>query len=150
MAYNPSLYNPYGLQQFQPTTQANQLSTFQPTFTPNQPVNGLIRVDGVEGAQMYQLPPSSVSPPLFLSSENAFFVKTTDDGGAATIKKYSFKEEPMATNDNSGQYVTREYFDQQMNNILEAINGKHTVPGQQTDNQQAPGAALPDPATRAV
>ena len=78
---------------------------------------------------MYQLPPNSVSPPLFLGSENAFFIKTTDGGGAATLKKYTFEEAPMS-NDNPGDFVTREYFDQQMSNILEAINGKHPVPEQ--------------------
>lgn len=108
MAYNPSLYNPYGLQ-------------------PAQPVNGLIRVESIEGAQMYQLPPNSVSPPLFLGSENAFFIKTTDGGGAATLKKYTFEEEAI-TNNVSGEFVTREYFDQQINNIMEAINGKRAVP----------------------
>lgn len=132
MAYNPSLYNPYGSQQFQPTvTQPNWY--YQPTVTQmqQQPINGLIKVTGIEGAQMYQLPPGSVSPPLFLEEENAFFVKTTDDGGAATIKKYTFEEAPIANaSNNSGDFVTREYFDQQMNNILEAINGKHLVPEQ--------------------
>ena len=127
MAYTPSLYNPYGSQQFQPTMYT---SSYQPTYVPQQPVNGLIKVKGIEGAQMYQLPPGSVSPPLFLEDENAFFVKTTDDGGAATIKKYTFEEAPMVTA-GSGEFVTREYFDQQMNNILEAINGKHPVPEQQ-------------------
>ena len=79
---------------------------------------------------MYQLPPNSVSPPLFLGSENAFFIKTTDGGGAATIKKYSFEEvvEPVA---NDPVYVTKEYFDQQISNIMEAINGKRPVPEQQ-------------------
>lgn len=130
MAYNPSLYNPYGSQQFQPS-QLYQ-PTYTPAYTPQQPVNGLIKVSGIEGAQMYQLPPGSVSPPLFLEDESAFFVKTTDDGGAPTIKKYTFEEAPIAnTNNNSGDFVTREYFDQQMQNIMEAINGKHTVPEQQ-------------------
>lgn len=129
MAYNPSLYNPYGSQQFQPTISYPQ--QYQPTIQPQHPVNGLIKVTGIEGAQMYQLPPGSVSPPLFLEDENAFFVKTTDDGGAATIKKYTFEEAPIANaDDNPNGFVTREYFDRQMQNIMEAINGKHTVPEQ--------------------
>lgn len=126
MAYNPSLYNPYGSQQFQPTISYPQ--QYQPTMQPQQPINGLIKVTGIEGAQMYQLPPGSVSPPLFLEEENAFFVKTTDDGGAATIKKYTFEEAPIADmSNNPNDFVTREYFDKQMQNIMEAINGKHTV-----------------------
>ena len=129
MAYNPSLYNPYGSQQFQPTISYPQ--QYQPTMQPQHPVNGLIKVTGIEGAQLYQLPPGSVSPPLFLEDENAFFVKTTDDGGAATIKKYTFEEAPIVNaDDNPNGFVTREYFDKQMQNIMEAINGKHTVPEQ--------------------
>lgn len=132
MAYDPSLYNPYGSQQFQPTVSYPQ--QFQPTMRFQQPINGLIKVTGIEGAQMYQLPPGSVSPPLFLEDENAFFVKTTDDGGAATIKKYTFEEAPIAdTGSNPDEFVTREYFDQQIQNIMEAINGKHTVQEQQPE-----------------
>ena len=127
MAYNPSLYNPYGSQQFQPTTGGNL--QYQPTYTPQQPVNGLIKVTDIRGAEMYLIPPGSVSPPLFLEDENAFFIKTTDDGGAATIKKYVFEEAPM-TAQNQGEFVTREYFDQKMQAIMEAINGKHPVPEQ--------------------
>lgn len=69
MAYNPSLYDPYRAQQFQPA----QFQPAQPMFQPVvQPVNGLIKVDGIEGAQMFQLPPNSVSPPLFVAEENAW------------------------------------------------------------------------------
>ena len=131
MAYNPSLYNPYGTQQFQPTVQPNWQYQPTQTFTPQQPINGLIKVKGIEGAQMYQMPPGSVSPPLFLEDENAFFVKTTDDGGAPTIKKYTFEEAPMVTVNNPGDFLTSEYIDQQINNIFEAINAKHSVPEQQ-------------------
>ena len=121
MAYNANFYNPYGLQQFQPTL--SYPSQFQ------QPINGLVKVDGLEGAQMYQMPPNSVSPPLFMESENSFFIKTTDGGGAATVKKYTFDEAPI-DDDPQGIYVTKEYFDEQINNIMEAINGKHSIPRQ--------------------
>lgn len=117
MAYNASLYNPY----LQP-----------PQFT-RPPVNGLIKVDSIEGAQMYQLPPNSVSPPLFLASENAFFVKTTDGGGAFTLKKYTFSEAPIEQSDSSN-YVTKEYFDSWTEKIMEAINGKHTVSEQPSEH----------------
>lgn len=131
MAYNPMLYNPYASQQFQPNTNVNW--AYQPSAAQPQPVNGLVRIKGIEGAQMYQLPPGSVSPPLFLESENAFLIKTTDDGGAATIKKYTFEEAPMTSSEQT-EFVTREYFDQQMSNILEAINGKHPIPEQQSES----------------
>ena len=132
MAYNPSLYDPYRAQQFQPA----QFQPAQPMFQQVvQPVNGLIKVDGIEGAQMFQLPPNSVSPPLFVAEENAFFVKTTDGGGAASLKKYTFQEEPIASSTNP-EFVTREYFDNKINEMMEAINGQHAVPGQTTSAGQ--------------
>lgn len=139
MAYNPSLYTPYGSQQFQPTTGNIGNLSYMPTVQPisQPPVNGLIRIEGIDGAHMYQLPPNSVSPPLFLEEENAFFIKRTDGGGAASLKKYTFQEEEI-TNNNSGDFVTREYFDQQINQLMEAINGQHVIPGTtpQFDPQQ--------------
>lgn len=128
MAYTTNFYNPYGPQQFQPTL------SYQNQFQ-QQPINGLIRVDGIEGAQMYQLPPNSVSPPLFMESENSFFIKTTDGGGAATVKKYTFEEAQVA-DPTQDMYVTREYFDEQINNIMEAINGKHSIPSQSAASRE--------------
>ena len=105
MAYNPSLYNPYG-------------------FT--SPVDGLVKVDSIEGVNAYYLPPNSVSPPLFLSSENVFFVKKTDGGGGATIRKFTFEEE-VVDPQSDPNYVTKDYLDARINELMEAINGKHPV-----------------------
>ena len=87
MAYNPSLYNPYG--------QPQPYSWRQPTWTApqpsvTQPVNGLVSVTGIEGAKAYQLPPNS-SMPLFDSNEDLLYVKTTDAGGFPTVKAFRFE-----------------------------------------------------------
>lgn len=111
MTYDPMFYNPY----------------LNRPFQQSQPVNGLVRIESMDDAKVYQLPPNSVSPPLFLGSENAFFIKTTDASGGGTLKKYKFEEEPIPSDNINSNFVTREYFDQQMNNIMEAINGKHSV-----------------------
>jgi len=116
MAYNPNLYNPYSQQPMQPMAS----------------VNGLVRIDGIEGAQMYPLPPNSVSPPLMLGSDNIFFIKTTDGGGAATIKAYKFEEIPVPTPGqiDENKFVTREYLDSRISQLMEAINGQHSIPEQ--------------------
>jgi len=117
MAYDPSIYNPYS--QLYPAT--NRMNVLSPT-------NGLVSVESYEGAQLYNLPPESVSPPLFLSSDNIFFVKTTDRDGVASIKAYKFEEceIPQAISD-SVEYVTKADLTEFENRILEAINGQHTV-----------------------
>ena len=132
MAYNPSLYNPYGSQQFQPTTQ-NMNWQYQPTqtFQPQQPINGLTFIDSIDSIDTLKMPPGSVSQPYFLKDENKFVIVRFDNMGGFTKELFSFKPEPM--NNNSEEFVTREYFDQQMQNIMEAINGKHSIPEQQPE-----------------
>lgn len=120
MAYDPNLYSPYG-QQY-PLIHSN-----------NQPTNGLIRVESVEGARMYAMPPNSVSPPLMLGSDNVFFIKTTDGGGAGSLKAYRFEEiDVPGTSSNDEQYVTKEYFDSWAEKLMEAINGEHSISEQPT------------------
>lgn len=118
---------------FQPAFFGPSTTQFAPGYMQQQavmaqPINGLVRVESIEGAQMYPLPPNSVSPPLFLGSDNVFFIKTTDGGGAPTIKKYRFDEEqePAATTAPQGS-VTKEEFDSFKAEIMEVLNGKHPV-----------------------
>ena len=117
MAYDASLYNPYG------------------AHVRQKPINGLISIDSIEGGQMYPMPPDSVSPPLFLNEEDAFLIKRTDGGGAATLKKYSFTEVPLQDKEDSELYVTKEHFDNWANQIMEVINGKHIVSEQSKQEQ---------------
>ena len=129
MAYNPNLYNPYGSQQFQPTISFPQQT--QPTFQPQQPINGLIWIDGIQGAQMYPLPPNSTSPPLMFKNESKFAVKTTDGGGAGSVRLFSFTEdEPTPDPSTNANYVTHDDFESFKKEIMEAINGKPAVPAE--------------------
>ena len=94
MAYNPSLYNPYGTQPF----------GYQP-----QPINGLVSVTGLDGAKAYQLPPNS-SMPLFDKDNDILYVKTTDGAGFPTVRTFRFEpmeqEQPTHTD-----YVPRAEFE---------------------------------------
>lgn len=107
MAYNPSIYNPYGQPQpyswSQPTWAAPQPSA-------TQPVNGLVKVTGLDGAKAYQMPPNS-SMPLFDENEDVMYVKTTDGAGFPTVRAFSFK--PMEQEQQKAvDYVSREDFDE--------------------------------------
>lgn len=99
MAYNPSLYNPYGQQPYQWSQPAWQ-----------RPINGLVSVTGMEGAKAYQMPPNS-SMPLFDADEDLLYVKTTDAAGYPTIKTFSFKPTEQPKHAAEPAYVTREDFD---------------------------------------
>lgn len=116
MAYNPPLYNPYGQNQPWSWSQPNQLIA-----------NGLTFIDSISDLDTLQMAPGSISQPYFLKDEDKFVIVTFDKVGGSTKELFSFKKEQMPTNNNQGEFVTREYFDQQINNIMEAINGKHAI-----------------------
>lgn len=79
-----NMYQPYQ----QPWGGAYPQPTYpQPSY--QKPVEGLVRVTGLEGAKMYQLPPNS-SMPLFDGNEDVFYVKTTDGAGFPTIRTFRF------------------------------------------------------------
>ena len=79
-----SMYQPYQ----QPWGGAYPQPTYpQPSY--QKPVEGLVRVTGLDGAKMYQLPPNS-SMPLFDGNEDVFYVKTTDGAGFPTIRTFRF------------------------------------------------------------
>lgn len=54
---NPYLTNPYLVQ--------NPYQPVIPSQTYQQPVDGIVKVNGRESAMQYQLPPNSTSPALF-------------------------------------------------------------------------------------
>lgn len=117
MAYNPNMYMPY---QYTPTVPVSMQQ--------QQPVNGIVYVDGMEAVNGYQIPPNSVSPPLMLKSDNVFCIKETDGSGGATVSAYRFEEIPLSSLSASGDYVTKADFDAFAAKVMEAINGKHAVP----------------------
>jgi hypothetical protein len=136
MAYNPSLYNPYGSQQFQPTISYPQ--QFQPTMQPQyqqqfaaqqqqQPINGLTFID-IDNIDSYQMPAGSVSQPLFVDAEH-FVIKTFDLNGGSSTEAYKATKIPLSSllgsgNDNN---VTRADLEAFKADIMEAINGKHSI-----------------------
>lgn len=117
MAYNPfnpivNQYNPIGNQGYnyqypQPTPQTYQSAWNQQQNT--QPVQ-LIQVNGLGGAQNYQLAPNSRIA-LFDANTDVFYIKTTDAGGYPTIQAFQFQ--PIANEQGTPtEFVTRSEFEE--------------------------------------
>lgn len=136
MPYNPSVYNPYGIQ-LQPTQvqQPVQQQTFQQQ---QQSYNGIIQVaDENEAIQRCNLmPPNSVSHPFFLPDGQTYVVVFKDSNNGVTTRRYRYEDvtpDPMAI------YVTKEDFAAAINDIKEAINGKPTTASAATSGQADAG-----------
>lgn len=83
--WNPN-YNPMAAPNY---TSAGSNNTYNSTFgsNSNQPVQGLVRVLGYEGAQNYRMAPNSCMP-LFDGEQDVLYIKSTDGNGIASICCY--------------------------------------------------------------
>lgn len=120
---NPYLSGPYPQSQATPLVQPYQ-----------QPVNGVIKVNGRDSAMQYNLPPNSTSPALFDNSGTCFYIVSTDGTGMKTVECFDFtphvEQQPVKID--GAEFVSRTEYDKfvaKVSAALEAINGVHaTVP----------------------
>ena len=113
--------------------QYNQGQPVQPMMQPyQQPVNGIVKVNGRESALQYQLPPNSTSPALFDQSGTCFYIVSTDGTGMKTVECFDFKEhvEQQPVKIDGAEFVSRTEYDKfvaKVSAALEAINGVHAA-----------------------
>lgn len=113
MAYNPSLYMPYGQQSFpmpqyqQPMPQVQQ----QP-----QPFDLIIAVSGRNGAEAFQMPPNSRAV-LFDDKVDVMYRVSTDGAGYKTVKEFDFSPREGAEKPSEAQYATKADLDALMEKI---------------------------------
>ena len=125
--YNPTWQNPY-----LPLT--NQGQPVSPMVQPyQQPVNGVIKVNGRDSAMQYNLPPNSTSPALFDNTGSCFYIVTTDGTGMKTVECFDFEPhvEQQPVQIDGAQFVSKQEYDQfvaKVSAALEAINnGVHAA-----------------------
>ena len=122
--YNPTWQNPF-------LPQYNQGQPVQPMIQPyQQPVNGVIKVNGRDSAMQYQLPPNSTSPALFDNSGTCFYIVSTDGTGMKTVETFDFTQhvEQQPVQIDGAQFVSKQEYDQfvaKVNAALGALNGVH-------------------------
>ena len=146
--YQSTWNNPY-----LPVT--NQGQPVLPMANPyQQPVNGVIKVNGRDSAMQYQLPPNSTSPALFDQSGTCFYIVTTDGTGMKTVECFDFSPhvEQQPVQIDGAQFVSRQEFEDftaKVNAALGALNGVHEpVPTAGTANADA-GANVTAPVNAA-
>lgn len=120
---NNPVANPYATMNFNRQYQAQQ----------SMPNNGIIWVQGIEGAKAYQLTPNSNAVMLDSENEGTFYIKISDNVGMCNLRIFSFVEITGAASQNAKQadmsnYVTKE----ELNKILQEMR---------TTNEQSVSAA---------
>jgi hypothetical protein len=127
MPYQSTWNNPY-------LPQSGYQAPLGQYFQYQQPVNGIVKVNGRDSALQYQLPPNSMSPALFDNNGKTFYIVSTDGTGMKTVEAYDFipHVEQQPINIDGAQFVSRQEYDSfvaKVSAALEAIDGVHaTVP----------------------
>lgn len=120
--FDNTAFNPYGY-----------MAPYQRPIVPNPPqINvaqpqqsrDLEKVNGIESARQYQMPPNS-RVALFDTNDDIFYVRETDASGFPTIRAFRFVEVQDAKPDSDQpQYITREEFNKFKEEVL---NGQQPV-----------------------
>lgn len=137
----PGQFNPSAYMQNIGIQQPTQIPQFNAQMASQQPVNGLTRVTGIDGAKAYQMPPNSVAA-LFDDSYDIMYVKSTDGAGFPTIRIFDFYEHKEETSVqkqsvNFENFATKQELQTLQSQIEEVkgmiSNGKQSVPEQQSE-----------------
>lgn len=85
--------------------------------------NGIIWVQGEEGARAYMIPPNSTAMMLDSDNEGKFYIKTADNIGMSNLRTFSFKEiidvQPV---ENPDKYATKDDL-QELKNLIISMRG---------------------------
>lgn len=124
---------------FFPGQQYPQQPPIYPSNRNNQ--NGIIWVQGIEGAKAFQLMPNSNT--LLMDSENdgIFYIKVCDNVGMCNLRTFKYKETTEFSKNNgnfidTSQFITRD----ELNSILDEklsggqFNGKPTLQSVKSGN----------------
>lgn len=122
MPYTPTWNNPY-------LPQGAVTLPYQAQY--QQPVNGIVKVNGRDSALQYQLPPNSTSPALFDNTGTCFYIVSTDGTGMKTVECFDFQPHVEQTaKPTSADYVGRAEYEQFVAKVsasLEALSGVHAA-----------------------
>ena len=105
----------------------NPYTQFTPKY--NMSNNSIVWVQGIEGAKAYQLAPNSNI--ILMDSENdRFYIKTSDNIGMCNLRIFKFTEITETSSNtqiDTSQFVTREEFNQLVNQLGGLDNGKQSI-----------------------
>lgn len=123
--------NPYAaLMAQQPYYNQPQMMNNQPIMQQQEPIQNLIRVNGIDGAKAYQMPANSTAA-LFDANNDILYVKSTDGAGFPSIRTFSFTEVKEQQQETTHvDYISREEFENFKKELM--IYGKQSIHTEQS------------------
>lgn len=96
--------------------------------------NGIIWVQGIEGAKAYQIPQNS-NAVLMDSEQNRMYIKTSDNIGMCNLRIFDFTEVTETHNSNNSiilqqdlsRFVTKEELNEILSNFKGSVNNEQSI-----------------------
>lgn len=86
--------------------------------------NGIIWVQGIEGAKAYQLMPNSNVILMDSETDNRFYIKTSDSVGMCNLRIFEYNEVTGNTSSiDTAQFVTKE----ELKAVIKELRNEHTI-----------------------
>lgn len=119
--------------------QFNNPSAVNPCINPRlynyqQPQNGIIWVQGIEGAKAYQLQPNCNAVLMDSETDNRFYIKVSDNVGMCTLRIFEYSEitDNLNRPADLGEYVKKSELKSEVeslvNSMLGGISNESTLP----------------------
>lgn len=93
--------------------------------------NGIVWVQGIEGAKAYQLMPNSNVMLLDSENEGIFYIKLSDNVGMCTLRSFRYteitNEQPKQTSVDLSAYVTKAELENAVKELKEIIQNEQFV-----------------------
>ena len=97
--------------------------------------NGIIWVQGIEGAKAYQLMPNSNVILMDSEADNHFYIKTSDSVGMCNLRIFEYKE--ITGNASQSIDITQFVTKDELKAIIKELRNEHTI--QSTKSEQLLG-----------
>ena len=96
------------------------------------PNNGIIWVQGIEGAKGYQTTPNSIVLLMDSENEGRFYIKSTDNIGMSNLRVFSYTEINVNTtpvNTDLSEYVRKDELQSLISNLIKPaeVNNEQSV-----------------------
>ena len=117
------------MQQYQnPMYQNPYMNRTTPYYAPTN--NGIIWVQGIEGAKAYQLVPNSNVQLMDSENDGVFYIKVSDNVGMCTLRTFKYTEvtnEPHTHDVDLSRYVTRDEVAEIVANTIRGIKDEQSL-----------------------
>lgn len=126
----------------------NTMTSVTPRFQVNPTINsnysnGIIWVQGIEGAKAYQMAPNSNALLMDSDTEGTMYIKVCDSAGMCNLRIFRYEEVTNTPNTEQSQldmsqYVTRNELDEILANINVKSGGKRNGKQSVSTNESKP------------